>query len=313
MAIFFGYETAEHILNCAQAPEFHLSDATPVQCGFVDDRALASIDFSLFELPKGKPLDIVVPSREKRCSRKAFACHVSSGDLPHGAYLEIAPDVYVASPALCLIQRSSILTLAGCIKLAARFCGTYAPSKKDWRGFITRPPLASPDDLQAFAELFPTARGKRLVLRAIKWTLPRAASPMETEMVMPFYLPHRVGGFGLPRPTMNYERTLSPLGVSMTGKEVVRIDAYWEDARFGFEYQSELLHRGDERYGQDIGRQLAIESMGDVIRMVTIEQLKNPAQLEYLARLAAEHLGVALLPERGKDLRAGLVSDILSD
>lgn len=313
MAIFFGYKTAEHILNSVLAPEFQPSAEAPNRYGSVDDLTLEKIDFSLFELPENEPLDIVVPSHHHRRLRKALACHISSGDLPHGAYLRVFPDVYVASPALCLLQRSSDLTFAGAIKLAARFCGTYAPSKTDRRGFITRQPLATPEDLDSFVKLCPTMRGKRLALCAIKWTLPNAASPMETEMAMPFYLSQRVGAFGLPRPTMNYERTLSPLGVSMTGKKMVRIDIYWPDAGFGFEYQSELLHRGDERYGQDIGRQLAIESMGDVIRMVTIEQLRNPAQLEYLARLVAEHVGVTLQPERGKALRADLVNDILSD
>ena len=313
MAIFFGYKTAEHILNSALSPEFRPSAATPNQYGFVDDQALETIDFSLFELPENEPMDIVVPSHGARCLRKAFACHISSGDLPYGAYLKVFPDVYVASPALCLLQRSSDLTFVGAVKLASRFCGTYAPSKTDWRGFITRPPLATPEDLGSIVELCPTMRGKRQALRAVKWTLPNAASPMETEMAMPFYLSHRVGAFGLPRPALNYERTLSPLGVSMTGKRVVRIDIYWPDARFGFEYQSELLHRGDYRYGQDIGRQLAIESMGDAIHMVTIEQLRNPAQLEYLAKLVAEHLGVTLQPERGRALRAKLVNDILSD
>lgn len=126
MAIFFGYKTAEHLLNSAGAPEFRPSVETPDRCGFVDAHALSSIDWTMFELPADEPLDIMVPSRNDRTRRKGFACHLATSDLPHGAYLEMMPDVFVASPALCLLQRCSDLTYAGRIKLVARFCGTYA-------------------------------------------------------------------------------------------------------------------------------------------------------------------------------------------
>ena len=312
-AIFFGCTTAECILNSPSAPDFELSYEVSVHSGFVDDEVLSTLDLSMFELPEGKPLDVMVSSRDKRRIRKTIKCHVSSGDLPYGAYLKIAPEVFVASPALCLIQQSSSLTFAGRIKLAARFCGTYAPSKSDPRGFITRQPLATPNGLREFAERCPKTRGVRQALEAIEWTLPNAASPMETEMVMPFYLPSCYGGFGLPKPTMNYEVRLGERGQQMTEAEKAYIDAYWEDGGFGLEYQSEMFHNGDEKYGQDIGRQLAVESKGDTIRMVTIEQLKNAAQLEYLAGLVAQHVGVELDAEDGLPLRKDLVRDILSN
>lgn len=313
MAIFFGYKTAEYLLNSAGAPEFRPSVETPDRCGFVDAHALASIDWTMFELPTNEPLDIVIPSRNARSRRRDVACHLSTSDLPHGAYLEMMPDVFVASPALCLLQRCSDLTYAGRIKLVARFCGTYAPTKRNPRGFISRMPLATPEELRSFIELVPQMRGSKLALQAIGLALPGAASPMETEMVMPFYLPWQRGGFNLPRPTMNYELTLSDRGRAMAGKERVKVDAYWEDAGFGFEYQSALFHEGDEHYGDDIGRQLAIESMGKTIRMVTAAQLRNPTQLEYLAEMVAHHLGVKLSPGRGKAARPGLIRDILSD
>lgn len=313
MPIFLGHTTAECILNSPDAPHFERSSEVPAYTGFVDDEVLSSLDLSAFELPENAPLDIVVSAREKRRYRKGLRCHVSSGDLPYGAYLQIASDVFVASPALCLLQQAPSLTLAGRIKLAARFCGTYAPSKKDSRGFITRMPLATPDNLRDFAELCPRTRGVQQVLEAIDWTLPNAASPMETEMVMPFYLPQEWGGFGLPKPTMNYEVTLNARARAMTGTTKAYIDAYWEEHSFGFEYQSKLKHDFEEKYGEDIGRQLAVESMGRTIRMVTLEQLKNAAQLEYLAGLVASHIGVDFDAECGKSLRDALVRDILSD
>lgn len=313
MAIFFGYKTAEHMLNSPEAKEFSLSDETPSTCGFMDDAALRALDLARFELPSGQPLDIVVGSREKRRVRKDFKCHLSLSDMPHGAYLEIAPDAFVASPVLCLLQRCGDLTYAGRIKLAARFCGCYAPSKGDPRGFITRPPLQSVDDMLSFIELFPVARSTRQALEAVQWALPNAASPMETEMVMPFYLPGFKGGFGLPRPVMNDRLTLTARARAMTGKSEVRIDAYWPDAGFGLEYQSKMFHDGDERYGEDIGRQLALESMGKTIHMVTMEQLKNMAQLEYIAELIASHLGVKMYKSEGGKLRDRLLQDILSD
>lgn len=313
MAIFFGYKTAECILDSAEAREFSLSDETPSICGFVDDVALSSVDLTRFELPPGKPLDLVVGSREKRRVRNDFRCHMSSADLPHGAYLEIAPDVFVASPALCLLQRCGSLSFAGRIKLAARFCGCYAPSKTDPRGFITRAPLLSNDDLLSCIELYPSARSTRQALEAVQWALPNAESPMETEMVMPFYLPGYKGGFGLPKPIMNDPVTLTARGRAMTGKSEVRIDAHWPDANFGLEYQSKMFHDGDEHYGQDIGRQLALESMGKVIHMVTLEQLRNETQLEYIAELIASHLGIEMHKSRGGKLREKLIRDILSD
>lgn len=313
MAIFFGYKTAEHMLNSAMAHGFRPSDETPSSCGYIDHEVLGSIDLSCFELPETEPLDLVVASPERRRNGKRIHCHVSSGSLPHGAYLEASPDVYVSSPALCLLQRSPSLSFVDRIQLCAQYCGTYAPSKKDPRGFITRDPLATLEEIENFAMLCNGVNGRQPALNAIPWTLPNAASPMETKMVMPFYLPGKTGGFGLPLPTMNYELTLSPRASAMTGKEKAVVDAYWPDADFGLEYQSEMFHHDDDRYGQDIGRQLALETMGKIIRMVTFEQLRNPVQLERLAEIIAFHVGVELHPEVGKKLREGLVQDILSE
>lgn len=112
---------------------------------------------------------------------------------------------------------------------------------------------------------------------------------------------------------MNYEVKLNAQARAMTGTTKAYIDAYWEDHDFGFEYQSKLKHDFEEKYGEDIGRQLAVESMGKTIRMVTLEQLGNAAQLEYLAELVASHIGVDFDAECGKPLRDALVGDILSD
>lgn len=312
MAIFFGHRTAAYLLSSALAPEFRPTAETPAECGFVDLEALNSVSLDGFGLPEGEPIDLVVGSRDSRRPRKGMRMHMSSGRLPHGAYLEIAPDVFVASPALCLVQMSPVLTFAGRVRLCASFCGTYAPSSLDPRGFITREPLARPDDIRAFSELCMGVRGRRLALDAAAWTLPNAASPMETKMVMPLYLPAKLGGFGLPKPTMNYGFTLSSRAAALVNKSWVMVDAFWPDADFGLEYQSEMFHHGDERYGQDIGRQLAIETMGKTILMVTLEQLRNPAQLERIAQITALHIGVAFDPEAGRERREELIHDVLS-
>lgn len=114
MAIFFGYKTAEHLLNSAGAPEFRPSVETPDRCGFVDAHALSSIDWTMFELPADEPLDIMVPSRNDRTRRKGFACHLATSDLPHGAYLEMMPDVFVARRrcACCSVAAISRMRVA---------------------------------------------------------------------------------------------------------------------------------------------------------------------------------------------------------
>ncbi|MDO4808121.1 MAG: hypothetical protein Q4A07_12845 [Coriobacteriales bacterium] len=312
MAIYLGHTTAERILDCPEAPHFESTDEVPMRDGFVDTEAMGDVDLTRYGITERDVLDVVVSDRGKRRDSKRIACHVSSRDLPHGAYLRLASNVYVASPELCLLQRAPQLSFAQRVMLASRFCGTYALSDENSQGFVARMSITTPERLYEFVHLCRNARGVLQALEAIACTLPNAASPMETAMAMPFYLPSERGGFALPKPTMNFGIELNELACAMAGTIQAYVDVYWEDGAVGLEYQSELFHRGDEKYGKDIGRQIALESMGKVIHMVTIEQMKNPAQLEWLAMLVADRLGLELDLREGAERREGLIQDILS-
>lgn len=295
MPLFLGHSTAEFILDRPHAGRLVPALDQSLEHCWASRRDISQADLGMIaDVPL--PLDVLVSSNEDRRRWEGIRCHVCPPDLPATAFLEVAPDIFVSSPALCLIQRAQQLSLAQTIALGSRFCGTYALDRQRPTGIRERLPIASIEDLRTFIDRCPPTKGLKRARRASSLILQNSASPMETVTALVLCLPHRLGGLGLPLPQLNYEVTLHADARKLTAKRFIRIDLYWRDCLFGIEYQGLYAHDSAGGIAADIARQLAAEAMGIELCMVTIEQIREREQRLAVARKVATRLGVPFAP-----------------
>ena len=112
--------------------------------------------------------------------------------------------VFVACPELCLLQLASTLSLVDTIKVAMSFCGIYKlVGDTVSKSIFDRAPIMTVDSALSYLDCVGEVPGVLNERKALQYVLPNSGSPMETRMVLPFYLPKRMGGYGLPKPVMN--------------------------------------------------------------------------------------------------------------
>ncbi len=316
MAIYLGHTTAQRILESKLVRELDpMLLKGPINCvsnkqevtKIINARFGDSVTTGLtspFFAKEGEKLDLVVASQDEKRRWKGVNCHVFHAGLPQRSFLQLKEDVLVACPELCFLQRSAELSLVGAIKLAMSFCGLYrleGTTDKEQQSIFDRSPIMTVEGALTYLEGLKGIPGLETARRALSYTLPNSGSPMETAMVIPFYLPYSLGGFGLPRPEMNMIVPLDERGQAICGKQYCRGDAGWpvpapRKAPI-LEYQSKEQHDKAEQYGKDYARQLAMQSQGHDVRFVTMEQVSSIEQMTELARVIRRHTR-ARVPEK---------------
>lgn len=310
MPLYFGHRTAELLLDRLDA-----LPAPSIGSEF-DNCCACRSDFKDFDLSVldgiPQPYDILTSSTKDLRKWKGIRCHLCQTPLPAGSFIEISPDVFVASPPLCLILRAQELSLAQTIALGERLCGTFALDRKKRSRIRRRAPLISLEDLRSYIDRCSRVKGIARAQRAASLMLEGSASPMETISRLAFCLPKRLNGFGLPSPRMNYEMTLSQTAQELIDKSYIRIDLCWPDQGFGLEYQGKYVHGSPSAIERDVARQLAAERMGIELQMVTIEQIRNQAQRLTIAHKIASRLGITISTDQAfLTANQRLVDDLL--
>lgn len=250
-------------------------------------RQLDHFDFKRFERPD-KPIDVLVPSYTRLHVPKGFRFHRLGASLPENSLLDAGDGILLTVPALIFIQLCRELPAERCIKLGSFICGVYSPEPGARSGVVEREQLATQQGLAAFLLSTSALYGARAAAQAVPWVLDNAASPQETELALPFYLPPKLGGKGFIAPSMNYEVKLSPREQALAQAQHFRVDVCWPDQGIGFEYSSYAEHTEEKKIAEDERRKLILHSKGIDVELVTKEQLDDPAQVNILARLLDE-------------------------
>ena len=240
----------------------------------------------------GDPLHVLVDDPGHRIVSAMVKSHVWSGRLPPGSLYQLAPGVLIASPAFCCLQDavSSSLphvtaTMMECLGRYGRAAGT--------RGFLDRDPLLGYGELSSFLADAKGCRGVEKARRALRWALFPTRSPLETKTALIATLPRRLGGYGLPRPEVNY--IISPLAEDIPFSQFARyeVDICWPVHRTILEVDSYLYHSRPEQIDSDAKKRNSLKSMGWKVISVTDGQLSGDA-LDVLMRQVAKDLKVRL-------------------
>ena len=262
------------------AVKFLMSGATPAL-----DLSIRARFFS-----DGVPVHATVAHARLRRARGGIETSVRKGPFHPRSFMRIDDGLYVSTPEMAFCEMASALSLEQLIVFGFELCGTYRRASTFGSARYDATPLTSPAALASFIEKSPPFKGVKKARRALPFILAGSASPRESELAMLLCLPYSLGGYGLPRPTMNAEMPL-PKNVGATGRSSLRCELYWPAARLDVEYDSAEFHSAERLLANDSMRRIALESMDVTSVNLTAEHLRRASLFDEAAQGIARILG----------------------
>lgn len=204
MAIFIGHRTAlaywrTHDRNWAQP----ISRAAPQEN---NSPYYAQMDTGIlwkFGIDE-KPVSILVSCKANMRKSQNLSPRIWSGKHPSRSFYKIAQDLYISTPEATFLQLGKELSLIQLITIGYELCGSYGLSVQSSSGFLRREPRSNPRLIERYLEKREGIHGVKAAKRASSYLIKGSASPMESLLSMLLCLPPSLGGFGLPRPELNY-------------------------------------------------------------------------------------------------------------
>lgn len=214
-----------------------------------------------------------------------------SGKHPSRSFYKIAQDLYISTPEAAFLQLGKESSLIQLITIGYELCGSYGLSAQSDSGFLRREPRSNPQFIERYLEKCDGIHGVKAAKRASSYIAKGSASPMESLLSMLLCLPPSLGGFGLPRPELNF-----PIETNEGGIVMRRCDLYWPDQRFALEYDSDTFHSDASKLHLDSSRRSTLEKAGVHVVSVTKNQVFDRGQLFNLATIVSKRLGKRLSP-----------------
>lgn len=188
-----------------------------------------------------------------------------------------------------------VVRLVGLLKVVCELLGTY---RLGTGGMPTRyclPPLVTREEIEALVASIPYLYGASRVRRALELGFEGSASPMETALALMLTLPVEMGGFGLPRPSLNVSIDENGLELVHQWNREAIPDLYWKSKGLILEYESNEFHTkaGTAKLARDATRANGLSAQGYTVLRAMAENVLSLGELELLARQVAELLGVS--------------------
>lgn len=240
-------------------------------------------------LTKRDPLHVLVDDSGHRLASECVKSHIWSGRLPAGSLYSLAPGILISSPAFCCLQDAMSSSLPHAAATIMECLGMYGLASGG-RGFLDRAPLLSRSELSSYLDGAKGCKGVEKARRALRLALDPARSPLETKAALLLTLPTKLGGYGLPRPELNYVVTTRAEDVPYSQFARYEVDMCWPGRKTIVEVDSYQYHMRAEQLDTDAKRRNSLKSMGWKVLSVTAGQLSGDA-LDVLARQVAKDLG----------------------
>ena len=287
----------------------------------------ACIDAGIWRLGIGEPtpkhpLEVLVRERAQRSRSKSVIARVWGKPIARTAFRRVSNDIYVSSPEFLFLQMATRLDLPELAALGMELCGTYRRKVEvpllgtNETGSMTayhQQPLSTPKRLSGFLSSMRSSPGYARAQKALSYVLPNSASPLETALYLLLCLPRRVGGYALPKPTLNPHIVLSRAGRMHTLRRSAKPDLYWKALHLDLEYNSDEFHDENQR-ALDSMRRKAFERMKVEVIELTKEELFSTSLFHATVLRIAQRCGKQLRPQDEGDFsekRASLRNRLL--
>ena len=233
----------------------------------------------------------MVPCASRRICKLRYGYTVCAGRFPPHSFVRTARGAAILAPELCFMQLANRLSLPQLVLLGDEWCGTYTLACDEEGRLLRRDgQLCTLDSLRYFAREASWMGGSKRARTALGYIVEGAASVRESMLEMMLCLPQRLGGFGLPRPQMNYEVAFDTEARLIAGHECAYCDLCWPEARVDVEYDGQEWHEGINAV-RDKERANALRHMGYTVLFVSKEDFERPWRLKLLAHQVARAIG----------------------
>ena len=249
-------------------------------------------------------MHVLVPDESSRLRLANAKVHMRGAPLPPGSLVRVmdGEDLFTVSPELAFLQMASVLSLPKLAQLGCELCSTYyyppgAPNETGYRELG----LTSADMLKRFLGEYGYGHYIKRAQRAAEFVIDATRSPMETTVALSLCLPIRLGGYGLPKPLVNYPVETFD---SRKGRKTVRfVDLCWPNAHLAVEYNGQGFHTNEDDKTRDAFRQNDLVAEGWTVLAVTKDHYASMERFESLAVQIAARIGYRLRRERLKPFR----------
>lgn len=249
------------------------------------------------------PIHALSGDRCRATITRGLVTHYYGGALPAGSYLDLGNDLCICTAPFLFLQLANILDFTELLSVGMELCGHYSK----WRlppAHPESPELLTPKEnhdctfnlkpattaakIRSFLERTGGLHGAVPARAAAKWLLNGAASPMETIIYLLLCLPKRLGGYGLPQPTLNPK-----VSVRSTDGIVERYpDLYWPERAIDVEYNSDYFHSDDWSRYRDSKREVELVTNRIAVLPLTRQQVMNADDFDAFARGLRRLLGI---------------------
>lgn len=240
-----------------------------------------------------KPLNILVPAASLRRSSKLIAAHAVPTALATLPVVSVDHTCKCVAPELLYAVMGRNLSAPERVKLAMELCGSYAMPAAHGNEAFTRyglEPLTTTSAIKLFLDENPKLYGALPAQTALAYAADRSASPMETALYVMLCLPSDLGGYGLPKPTLNAKLDVASYLKDQRPSETVYGDLFFENCNVILEYQSRMFH--ESAIDQDEDRRDDIEAAGYTVMFVSPSRLQDFKRFEALVLRLAHHMGI---------------------
>lgn len=238
------------------------------------------------------PVQLMVKRKNLARSLDDICYTVCGLKLPPNAFCKLNHKRFVASPEFTFATLAKHLDLLELVLVGCELTGMYAMDDTDERGFSKCEPLASAETISRMVSNCKGFDGVKRASMAIQHVVENAASPMETCVALLLTLPRRLGGYGLPKPCLNYALDLTLEQRIALKRESITVDMMWPAAKMAIEYESTAWHRGDEKFVQDSIRRNDIRALGYDVTTITLDEYKNSLRMDNIVKAIARKLRI---------------------
>lgn len=239
-----------------------------------------------------KPIQLMASNKNLTRPLDDISYTVCSHSLPPNAFCKLGPKRFVASPEFTFITLSKHLGLVELVLVGCELTGTYALNDADDRGFSRCDPPATLETISRMVCNCKGFNGTKKASMATRHIIENSASPMETCSALLLTLPRRLGGYGLPKPFLNYRLDLTFEQRIALKRESITVDMMWPSGKMAIEYESTAWHRGGEKFVQDSIRRNDIRSLGYDVTTITLNEYKSALRMDNIAKSIARKLGI---------------------
>lgn len=293
MALYLGYTSALELIRYLRSTGDSALEGKPVRRRTLDApvnavKMLRELDdtASRWLSHVSKPIHAFVDDPKLQTTTAQLVSHVWSSPVPTGAFVDLGHGICVSSAPALFLQLATIMDMPELVFATMELCGEYSrwhlplggmgdPLYTDFeenRAYtFDLDRLTTRAKIAAYLERNPGARGSVKARAALKWVLDNAKSPMETAVYLQLCLPRRLGGYGLPKPALNPEVTVS----NPSGAKKLYPDLFWAGPDIDVEYNSDYAHSGDWARHRDSKREVEL-----VVGEVKVLPLTRPQVMD---------------------------------